>query len=359
VIPRPGMTLLPAALAVLLGLFPPGWGARPHPLDSSKLAMPGALADGSRGRGFPADAAFPMRADVTPSPARLGQRLTYRAHVIVADRARAVFARPDTGGAFTWGEARMGRVALDHAPRGLRGSFATHAVDSVWLEVPLQVFATGSVSIPGPAVRIVAATGLGAPIRSRFPTVHLLVLPVVAANDSTARLRQVHGPLGAPWWERVPWTIVSLGLLLLAALAGAIVAWRRRRRRVVPPPIVPRAVPARDPGAEALAALSRLRARRLPDQGLFAEHAFELTRILRRYLESTQGTPRPGDTSGELVAHLRGSRLAADDVNRLEGLLGIWDRVKFARAEMTAAEAGRCELAVEQLVRRPAGREVA
>jgi hypothetical protein len=39
-------------------------------------------------------------------------------------------------------------------------------------------------------------------------------------------------------------------------------------------------------------------------------------------------------------------------VQRLEGLLGLWDRVKFARAPLDADEAGRCEAAVELLVRR-------
>jgi len=64
------------------------------------------------------------------------------------------------------------------------------------------------------------------------------------------------------------------------------------------------------------------------------------------------GTPRPGDTSGELVSRLRQSRLSNEDVNRLEGLLGLWDRVKFARAPLGVEEAVRCEAAVESLVRR-------
>ena len=317
--------------------------------------MPAALAHGPRATGFPQDAAFPMRALISPAPARLGQRLTYRAYAIVGGHARAVFSSPDTGGAFTWGSARMGRVPLDHEPAN--ASVGGWAVDSVWLELPLQVFATGAVSVPGPAVRIVPPYG-GAPIRSRFPTVQLLVLPTVTASDSTATLRPVHGPLGAPWWERVHWRIVALAALALAVV-GTLVAWSRRRRPAAAPMQAPRPAVARDPAVEALAALAKLRARRLPEHGAMGEHALVLSSLLRRYLEATQGSPRPGDTSIELVARLRSSRLGPDDLARLEGLLGLWDRVKFARAPITAAEAIRCESAVEQLVRRRDAREVA
>src|SRR5262249_39607109 len=65
-------------------------------------------------------------------------------------------------------------------------------------------------------------------------------------------------------------------------------------------------------------------------------------------------TPRPGDTSGELMERLKASRLPPDDLERLEGLLGLWDRVKFARWPLTEAEAQRCEEAVEAYVRRVA-----
>jgi len=101
-------------------------------------------------------------------------------------------------------------------------------------------------------------------------------------------------------------------------------------------------------------ALAKLREERLPEQGRFDAHALALTRILRRYLEARLGTPRPGDTSTELLQRLRASRLASDDVQRLEGLLGLWDRVKFARAPLDVPEAQRCETAVESLVRRGA-----
>jgi hypothetical protein len=339
--------LLPGVLAVALNLLPPGWSAKPHKVDTSKLHLPAALANGPRATGFRSGMSFPLRATVGPSPARLGQPLTYRAYVLVTDGARATFGPPTTGGNFTWGPPRAERIPLRVVPAGLDG----YSADSVTLEVPLQVFATGPVSIPGPAVTITPGPGGSRPIRSRLPTVHLLVLPSLAAADTNATLRPVRGPLGAPWWERVSWRLVALVGLVLALVAWFV--WWRRRPRPVAAGAAPRArVAPRDPSAEALAALARLRAEGLAEQERFGEHALGLTRILRRYLEATLATPRPGDTSGEVVARVRSAGLEADDVQRLEGLLGLWDRVKFARAPLSVPEAQRCESAVEQFVRR-------
>ncbi|MGH7730201.1 MAG: hypothetical protein ACRENJ_03025, partial [Candidatus Eiseniibacteriota bacterium] len=108
-----------------------------------------------------------------------------------------------------------------------------------------------------------------------------------------------------------------------------------------------------DPRAEALAALAELRALHLPEEERFAEHAFRLGRILRRFLEATTGVTRPGDTTPELVGHLREAGLEPDDLMRLSGLLRIWDRIKFARAPFTLDEAIRAERAIETFLRRP------
>src|SRR5262249_28625010 len=153
----------------------------------------------------------------------------------------------------------------------------------------------------------------------RLPAVRLLVLPTITAADSNAQLRALHGPVAAPWWERIPWTLLVAGAL--ATLAIVLIARRMRRRKpkVVPRP-APAPVPVRPrlaPAAEALRALAALRARGLPGLGQFDEHARELSGILRRFIEVNFSATRPGDTSGELLDHLRGSRVAADDFGRL------------------------------------------
>jgi len=228
-------------------------------------------------------------------------------------------------------------------------------MDTVTVSVPLQAFELGELVIPG--LRFELQPPGQPPVIHRLPMAGLRVVSVLTAADSTGRYRELHGPLAAPWWERVPWLWVAIGLLLLAAAIAWLVWLRRRRPRVVPTPVAMPAPVARDPSVEALSALAALRARRLPEQGRFADHAFELGQILRRFLEATTAS-RPGQTTPELVSHLRESGLAEPEVTRFRGLLEGWDRVKFAREAPTIEDATRTESAVEAFVRRPpSGRE--
>jgi hypothetical protein len=290
----------------------------------------------------------PMRVRVGPSPANLGQAITYRGAIWVWPGVNVRFEPPESGGAMTWSQVRAGRSKPDWLSGG--------RPDSVWIEARLQVFETGPVAIPGPVVRLNPAPGTGRAGSTRLPTVHLVVLPSITAADSNAQLRALHGPVAAPWWERVAWLKVVAGLAMLSSVL-LLLRMLRRKPRAVPraiPSSAPVMRPRVDPAAEALRALAALRALDLPAAARFGEHALELTAILRRFLEATLTSPRPGDTSGELLARLRSSRVPADDLERLEGLLALWDRVKFARAPLTEAEAKRCEDAVEGHVRQVA-----
>ncbi|MFN8588064.1 MAG: DUF4129 domain-containing protein [Candidatus Eisenbacteria bacterium] len=353
-------------VAALLRLVPAGGAERREArlADSGAVALPESLTHGSRSA-VSQLRRFPTRTGVSPAPARLGQQLVLHASVIVPRAAEVKFEPPEPGGDFTWGKpvAMRGQPAVSR--RQLRymshGSELGEYADSVSVTIPLQVFRTGTVQVPGIGVRIDMTKLGGAKLRARTPGVKLLVLPTVTAADSAQGLKPVRGPLGAPWWERVPWGFVALGLALLAATV-LFVRWLggRRRKPVPSRAAAPAAAPRRHPSDEALEALAQLRAQRLPEAGRFGEHAVALTRILRRYLEATLGTPRPGDTSAELLARLGGGALEPSDLVRLELLLSLWDRVKFARAPLDRSEAERCESAVEALVRRrAAGREVA
>jgi hypothetical protein len=295
-----------------------------------------------------------LRVHISPAPARLGQALRYRAYTIAGPNQKLRFETPKSEGAFSWSNVRAGRSKQSTWDQWRYGK--TYG-DSVWFEARLQVFETGVISVPGPGVRIDPGPASGKPTLTRLPTVQLLVLATVTAADSNQSLRGLHGPLGAPWWERLPLAWIAGGLAGLAVAALVVSRLRRRKRRPLPRPSAPTAVPGRprlDPVAEALRAMAALRAAGLPAQQRFGEHALELTAILRRFLEATVTTPRPGDTSGELLERLRASRMPNDDLERLEGLLGLWDRVKFARWPLTEAEARRCEEAVEAYVRRVA-----
>jgi hypothetical protein len=301
-------------------------------------------------RGHPLGDDLRARVHLSPETARVGEAITYRGAVLVDRDTKVRFEPPASAGAFTWTHVRAGR----DKPGWFRET--PDRLDNVWIEARLQVFEVGRHTIEGPVVRVDRTPRSSRPTSMRLPSVRVTILPTVTSADSANGLRALHGPVAAPWWERLPWTAIIVGLLLVA---GATLWWRLRARRKPAdvPKNVPRPATARprmDPATEALRALAALRKRELPVAGQFSEHAFELTAILRRFLEATVATPRPGDTSGELLDRLRGSRMPGDDYERLEGLLLLWDRVKFARAPLTELEATRCEEAVEGYVRRTA-----
>jgi hypothetical protein len=287
--------------------------------------------------------------------------VTYRGWVLnplVGYTARWLPPDPET--ALTWGEPTTsvrrfipgsitGRGSAKPPKPDRSGRYAAGPADTLFVEVPLQAFALGKLTVPGLSIEIDDGRG---PRVYRLPVVTLDVIPVLSAADSNADYRQLHAPLAAPWWERIPWRWVFIGLFTIAAAVAAYMLWRRRR------PQAPAAAPAPlpiDPRAEALAALAALRALNLPEHGRFAEHAFRLGQILRRYLEVVTQVARPGDTTPELVMHLKAAGLPPDDQTRLAGLLRAWDRVKFAREPYTLDEAVRSERAVETFLRRPAG----
>ncbi len=296
-------------------------------------------------RGLPAGADFTVRAAVRPAAMRLGEAVTYRGWVVVPSGLTVRWARPEGGGAFSWSGLATRRA------RTFPGTKAGYGrSDTAWVESRLQCFTLGTVAVAGLAFRVAAGTPGAQPLEGRLPTVHLRVLPVVPATDTSAELKPVRGPLAAPWWERVPWRLVVLGAL--ASIAIALLVLRLRKRGVTAAAAPAPAAVIRDPAARALAELEALRGLRLPEHGRFGEHAFHLTRILRRFLEATAGTPRPGDTTPELLLHLEAAPLERGDLDRVAGLLRLWDQVKFARVPSTAEEARRAEAAVEELARR-------
>ena len=274
-----------------------------------------------------------------PYPVHLGDPVTYTAWVALPHGipAQWIPVPPDSGGTITWSplaaEMRNGRTGSEP--------------DTLALRATIQIFATGPVSIVGPSFRLKGGRDRGT---YALPVTRVTVQGMPGATDSNADLRPAR-MLRAPWWERVPWRWVFATALALAIVALAIRWLVLRRRRLAVPGLAP-GVRALDPAEAALAELSALRKLDLPAHGRFSEHAFVLTGIARRFLEATEGTPRPGDTTAELVAHLQGATLDAEQVSRLAGLLRAFDQVKFARAPSSADEARRAEDVVEALARR-------
>jgi Domain of unknown function (DUF4381) len=342
---RPEFALVLAAW-LLLGLVPP------VPRANAQSAAP----PGSNDAPPPGAAGYATHAELDPGYVHLGERAMYRAWVLVPRGESVRWQPPVSDGALHWGApaARRTPAAARATPN------AEAARDTVRIEIPLQIFALGSVSVPGIRAWLPYVPPLNVPSMQSLPVVHAVVIPVVPAGDTSADLKPLRGPVGAPWWELVPWKIVFAAWALVAAVI-ALIWWLRRRKPVIKAVAAPPPPRRRHPSEEALAELQALRRMLLPEHDRYSEHAMHLTRILKRYLEATTGLARPGDTTPEWVERMKAAAAAraaaadgAPEVVKLEGYLRLWDRIKFARAASTIEEAQAAERAVEEWVRHPA-----
>jgi len=136
-------------------------------------------------------------------------------------------------------------------------------------------------------------------------------------------LRRIERPL--PWWPLA----AGGGAVVLAALA--FLYWRRRRR----PPLAP----PRPAHEIAFEALERLRRTDFADAEAVRRFHFEISEVVRAYVEGRFGLNATDLTTEEIVARLGGVRgLGGDERDLLRGFLGATDRVKFAAHEPSEEE---------------------
>lgn len=118
--------------------------------------------------------------------------------------------------------------------------------------------------------------------------------------------------------------LIAGGVLLLAAMVSALVIWLKRRSRYVAPP----------PPAHIVAfeALQLLREQNLIEQGKIKEYYYEISLILRRYIEGRFGLMAPERTTEEFLDDLRQTTVLNSDQRAiLQEFLTHCDMVKYAR----------------------------
>jgi hypothetical protein len=132
-----------------------------------------------------------------------------------------------------------------------------------------------------------------------------------------------------------------LWLGLLAAVVAALLlwwAWRRYRNRPKPPV---------DPYVRAQQEFARIEGRRLLEDGQSAEYFAAMVDVVREYLAARIPGVRRSDTSSELLRAMK----PRDGVEaELPRLLEEADLVKFARGEITVAEAREAGQALRSVV---------
>ncbi len=211
-----------------------------------------------------------------------------------------------------------------------------------------MVFALGKVEIPPIAVRFQLPDGSQGETSSA--PLEIEVGSLLPKNPEERKLADVRGPVGASV-GRVFW--IALGAALL--LAGVLVYLLLRRRLRAKAPLAP-PVPELPPAEEALRGLDALAARGLPARGDYRVFYIELVFLAKRYLERRLGAPVVEMTSAETLAFLRGHRDGGELLPIVRELAEAADRIKFARGDGLAEEAGRHLESVRRMVAALEGR---
>jgi hypothetical protein len=170
---------------------------------------------------------------------------------------------------------------------------------------------------------------------------------LLQVDDPTANIAQATPRANPPPLRQLEvWTAaknVALGALIAlplgAAIAFLVTRWLRRERPQPPPP------PPRPAWEMALEALTRVRNKRLIEQGLTTQHIAEVSLAVRDYLGQRFGFDGLESTTREILENLDRSKPAAELLDEIERLLRRADLVKFANLRPEAAE---CELALER-----------
>ncbi len=169
---------------------------------------------------------------------------------------------------------------------------------------------------------------------AQMPTTQIPDLPAGPALD------RVRGPVDIPPFE--PWQIgiiTALGLLLLSLLAWGITRFirsRRKRTRAIQPHIA------------ALAELKTAAAHTANNDERFAVLS---SLALRRYFEQRSGIPALEKTTLEFLHSLKDHpKLNAEAGTSLIQFMEQCDRVKFARASLSAAQRESLTTSAQQLI---------
>jgi hypothetical protein len=151
-----------------------------------------------------------------------------------------------------------------------------------------------------------------------------VVLVAPSSAKDTAAIRDIKGleRVGTPslFWL---WLVLAFG-----AVAAAIVLIRRfRKKKTFSAPVVP----PKPPYEEAIEALRLLEAKQYIVKGMIREYVFELSDIIKRYIERRFGTNAAEFTTEEMLDWIRISPLDPAMRRALEWFFSTADPVKFAK----------------------------
>lgn len=169
-------------------------------------------------------------------------------------------------------------------------------------------------------------------------------------NDSQAEdIKDIHSPVSEIRYMKV---FIVLALILLLILIAGWFYWlmfiRAKQQTII---LVP-------PHVKALEALERLKQRSLQDNESFKNYFYDLSLIVRVYIEDRFMVKAPEMTTEEFLVYVnQGSVLEEAHKKSLSGFLSLADMVKFAKYISTQTEVDQSYVSVKGFIEETAEKE--
>jgi hypothetical protein len=245
---------------------------------------------------------------VTQDSLTVGERIGFRVSIVVP--AGAHVAAPETEQGF--GDFVVKQWSEDRTERESSDSLAFNYVLTLYTTEPCTI----------PSLPFIHVKSDSAYDTLRSEPVPVRVISVVTSDSADLRDLKPQQIAGN---RPLLWLWVLFGAVL--ALAAAYVAWRlwQKSRKPPPPP------PPKPPYEEAIEALARLEAKQYLMKGMVREHVFELSDILKRYVERRFGTNASEYTTEEMLDWVQVAPLDSALRLSLEWFFTEADPVKFAK----------------------------
>ncbi len=226
-------------------------------------------------------------------------------------------------------------------PSGRRGQTHTYV---------LETYLTGQYELPPASVHYIF-NGQTNTIESTPICVE--VVTIAEEGDLFSGIRDIKEPVDIIEQQpgRLKHIIIAASAAALAILAviGLVYFIRRKNNAPVPP------VPAHEIAYESL---RRLHARNLVEQGFLKLYFFELSTILRHYIENRFGLRAPERTTEEFLQDIQSTNpFSSSQRSILSAFLKECDLVKFANFSVAASDARRVHDVVVSFIEETRERE--
>jgi len=155
------------------------------------------------------------------------------------------------------------------------------------------------------------------------PEVAIEVRSLLEKAGSTARIRDIKGPIGLRSGIKFLPILITLALIVVLVLMIVFLRKNKKKEKLL------RLRPAHEIAYEQL---NGLKNKNFLKRGMIKEYYAEISAIIRHYLENRFNLKAPEMTTEEFLAHVRDySQLAADHKALLKEFLSNCDLVKFAK----------------------------